>query len=94
MRDLLGILGGIVLVGMVLYLLLLMFLFIAELHRSNIFRIVIHLVLVVANIWTIIAGYKFLTKIENTKGAGYAIIYLLIGVMLYMFLNIGMCIQL
>jgi len=78
-------------VGVVIYLIILFGFSVAFLNEGNILQAIFFAALLAANIWLIVKANKILTKLEAEKGAKMAIFYLFVGLLLFAFLNFGLC---
>jgi len=92
MKNLFDLLKALAIVGIVIYLVTLFGFSVAFLNEGNILPATFFASLLAANIWLLIKANKILDNIKEKQGAKMAIFYLFIGLLLFAYLNIGLCV--
>jgi len=92
MKNLFDLLKSLAIVGIVIYLVTLFGFSVAFLNEGNILPATFFASLLAANIWLLIKANKILDNIKEKQGAKMAIFYLFIGLLLFAYLNIGLCV--
>ena len=92
MKNLFSFLKALANVGVVIYLIVLFGFSVAFFSDGNILPAIFFVALLAANIWLLVKANKILTKLEAEKGAKMAIFYLFVWLLLFAFLNFGLCV--
>ena len=79
-------------VGIVIYLVILFGFSVAFFGEGNILQATFFATILAANIWLAVKANSMLNKLEAEKGAKIAIFYLFVGLLLFAFLNFGLCV--
>jgi len=79
-------------VGIVIYLVIIFGFSVAFFDEGNILQAIFFAAILAANIWLAVKANSMLNKIEVEKGAKMAIFYLFVGLLLFAFLNFGLCV--
>jgi len=91
MKNLFSFLKALANVGVVIYLIILFGFSVAFFSEENILPALFFATLLAANIWLVVKANSELNKLEAEKGAKMAIFYLFVGLLLFAFLNFGLC---